>query len=324
MMKSKNMKGITGIDIQARDLDLMRGLYEARAMTLSHIAALHFEGSFHAATKRVQKLKRAGLLCERARLASAPSVLFLTSTGFDAVVTAGLPDHYPLLSRPQMERRAKVSEQTIHHELQVMDVKAAVVSAVRKRPDIHIEHFSTWPRLNAFSAVDPRGNLVPVEPDGFIILHAVAENEQVIPYRFFLEVDRSTEVQERLAAHAHCYRDYYYSGGFALRCGGTREEIADYPFRVLFVFQTAERRNNAAEKMLMLRRPIGSHSCLTTLAELIENPFGDIWITPHGYHQVTANTPYDPQRRRNFKGYSRSVERERFIEERISRHSLLE
>jgi hypothetical protein len=317
------MKGI-GIDIQERDLAVMRGLYEARVMTLAHLADLYFDGSFHAATKRVQKLKQAGLLSARPRLASAPSVLFLSSSGFDEVIAAGLPEEYPLLSRPQMERRARVSEQTIRHELRVMDVKAAVVAAARKRSELSVQHFCTWPRLNAFSAVDPRGTLLPIEPDGFLILHADEGGGTITPYRFFVEVDRSTEAQNRLADHAHCYRDYYYSGGFALRCGGTREEIEDYPFRVLFVFQTPERRNNAAEKMLLLRKPIGSHSCLTTFAELLADPFGEIWITPHGYHQVTASTSYDPQRRKDQRGYSRSTERERFVEERIQKHSLLE
>jgi hypothetical protein len=53
-----------------------------------------------------------------------------------------------------------------------------------------------------------------------------------------------------LAEKALCYRDFYASGGFALRCGATAAEFRDYPFRVLIILQTAERRNNTAERLM--------------------------------------------------------------------------
>jgi len=93
---------------------------------------------------------------------------------------------------------------------------------------------------------------------------------------------------------------------------------------VLFVFQSSERRNNAAERMLLLRNPIGTHSCLTTLDEVLADPLSPIWITPRDYLQVTRGTKYDPERRRNIIGYSRSAQREGLVDRDIQKHSILE
>ena len=66
------------IELQDRDVALLRGLFEARVMTLGHIATFHFDGRMEAATKRVQKLKRAGILHERPRRVYEPSIVCLT------------------------------------------------------------------------------------------------------------------------------------------------------------------------------------------------------------------------------------------------------
>lgn len=50
------------VELQDRDLLLLRGLFESRVMTLAHLATFYFHNSIEAATKRVQKLKAAGLL----------------------------------------------------------------------------------------------------------------------------------------------------------------------------------------------------------------------------------------------------------------------
>ena len=64
--------------LQARDLALLKGLFESRLMTLAHVTAIHFEGAAEAAKKRVQKLKASGYLAERPRRAYDPSILHLT------------------------------------------------------------------------------------------------------------------------------------------------------------------------------------------------------------------------------------------------------
>jgi len=55
------------LQLQDRDLALLRGLFESRVMTNDHAAALYFDGKSEAAKKRLQKLKAAGFRKERGR-----------------------------------------------------------------------------------------------------------------------------------------------------------------------------------------------------------------------------------------------------------------
>jgi hypothetical protein len=318
-----NDEELEGIIVSARDLRLLRDLYECRLMTLSQIATLHFAERAPAAKVRVQKLKRAELLTAYRKHVSDPAVHYLTRKGLELLLDRGCLHQYPKLSREQMERRSQVSEATRLHELQVMDVKCAFYKALRNQQNLEIAQFSTWPMLHRFQAVRPDGQKTTVNPDGFVQLRGASPIDTRTLSSFFLEVDRGSEVQETLAMRAYCYRDYFRAGGFAVRHGLPVEKFKELPFRVLFVFQTAERRNNAAERMLLLHDPIGSHSCLTTFEEVARDPFGKIWVTPRDYLVATQNTPYELARRRNTAGYNRSAERERFVGEQILKHSIL-
>jgi len=73
---------------------------------------------------------------------------------------------------------------------------------------------------------------------------------------------------------AACYLAYYKSGGYAEKCGGLRGDFKEYPFRVLFVFKTAERRNNTAERLIQGNPPILTQVWLTTFSEATADPFG--------------------------------------------------
>ena len=51
--------GVVRVQLQARDIAVLRALYEARVMTLDHLSVVCFDGHGEAAKKRVQKLKGA-------------------------------------------------------------------------------------------------------------------------------------------------------------------------------------------------------------------------------------------------------------------------
>jgi len=52
-------------------------------VTAAQAASLHFDNKPEAAKKRLQKLKTAGLISERPRRISDPSVIFLARKGLD-------------------------------------------------------------------------------------------------------------------------------------------------------------------------------------------------------------------------------------------------
>lgn len=124
-------KTTIAIEVQQRDLDVLRGLFECRLMTLRHMAALYFNGSGEAAKKRVQKLKAAGLVGEKQRQAREPSILVLRRKGFDALHRNGRTlDGFPAIGWKSLAARLDVKPLTIEHELDVMTVKAALVPAI--------------------------------------------------------------------------------------------------------------------------------------------------------------------------------------------------
>lgn len=281
-------EAITGIVLQPRDVALLRELYESRVMTLAHIATLCFDGKREMAKKRLQKLKAAGLIRERKRHASEPSALFLTRKSFTLLRDGGELASYPAAEPADFDRRSAVSDLTLRHELQVMDVKAAMVAAIRNVPGLSVAQFSTWPALYAFRACRSDGQVVTLKPDGYIRIHETEADGSVFERAFFLELDRSTESQDRIVEKCLCYRDYLKSGGYALFCGGKREEAKAYPFRVLIVCKSEARRDNLAQRLSETQPPFTSMVMLTTFPKYEQTPLNQIWKVP----SVLGNKDY--------------------------------
>jgi len=279
------------LELQARDFDILQGLHESRLYTLDHIAALYFSGQREYAKKRIRQLKGTELIDERPRRPTQPAVMHLTRTGYELLASHGYLAGLPSLSLAKFENRVRVSPLTLTHELAVLDCKAAIVPAINALPGYSVAEFSTWPAKYQFSARNLHGESVTVKPDGFIRVHEELDG-QIREHRFFLEVDRSTEVLQTLATRAACYLDYYRSGSFAAFMGADRANFKRFPFRVAMVFRSAERRNNIAERLLSATPPILTMTWLTTMNELMSDPLGTIWLTPRGYRDAVEGTAY--------------------------------
>lgn len=274
------------IEIQERDLRFLRGLFESRILTTAHASTLYFEGKDEAAKKRIQKLKNAGIVAERPRRLYEPSILYLTKKAFRLLHENGILSLYPAIPLVALEKRAHVSSMTLAHELEVVSVKAAFARVLADHTACSLAEFSTWPLLSQFKACQPppfRREVV-VKPDGFLRIHE-RDAEGTFEHSFFLEVDRSTETQQVLALRCGAYMDYYRSGGFAVRNGQPRSAYKDFPFWVLVVCKSAERRDNAARRLLEVSPPILTQVWLTTFKEASENPLGHIWVTPSDFQQ---------------------------------------
>lgn len=311
------------IVLQDRDLNLLRTLFECRVMTAAQIAAIHFEGRREAAKKRLQRLKAEGLIAERDRLVNEPSILYLAKSGFEVLKNKGVLSEYPSLSAVALEKRARVSDLTIRHELAVLDVKAAFHSAVRNSSSFTIAEFSTWPRIHEFTATHPSAAETTVRPDGFVRIHEGESDGSLSEHAFFLEVDRSTESQDTLASKAVCYFDYFKSGGFAERNGADATAYKEYPFRVLMVLKSPERRNNLAARLLRMNPPILTHACLATFDEVQNDPLGAIWMCPIDYREAVAGTAFDVDSPEPNWAYQRQSAREVLIEQTVKKRKVL-
>ena len=312
------------LQFQKRDFDLLCGLFESRIMTAIHVATLYFDGKREYTKKRLQKIKAVGLIGERKRNANEPSVLFLTRKGYTLLKNEGRLSEYPPLGINSFEARANVSKLTLRHELEVMDVKSAFHGGIAKPGAFSLVEFCTWPLLHQFET--PRsgyGEDVLVKPDGFIRIHEKEEGTKGYMHDCFLELDRSSETLDTLVNRAVCYLEYYRSGGFAVRNGAARDRFKEFPFRVLMVLKSVERRNNLAERLAQNNPPIMSLAWLTTLAEVVADPLGPIWIQPGEYRAVTQGTPFYREQSNRAFAYRRQPEREAYIEQNIKKHRLL-
>lgn len=294
-------------------------------MTAAHVSALYFESKRQYTKKRLQKLKGVGFIGERNRRVNEPAILFLTRKAFSFLNSEGHLSGYPQLSTNSFENRANVSPFTVRHELEVMDVKAALHGGLAGNEKFSIREFTTWPLLNQFeTTLDGYGAPVALKPDGYLRIHEREDNSSGFIHDCFLEIDRSEESQGRLLSKAISYLNYYASGGFAVRNGGTVDDKKSFPFRVLMVFKTSERRNNTAEHLVRNNPPILTLTWLTTLAEAKANPLGAIWIQPKGYRDITSGTTFDVDRRQPTPFYRRQSEREIFVESKIVKRRLLD
>ena len=269
------------IAIRPRDAEILRGLFESRMMSSAHVAELYFGGRREAAKKRLQALKREGLVRELPRKPSEPASLFVSERGIAALRAGG---HLGAL-RP---RSPRVSELTARHELAVMDVKAAVARAARGATGLSIAEFSTSPREHKFRTVGPDRRAVLLKPDGFVRLRRALPGGRREEHAFFVEVDRSTETLSTLAAKAHGYLAHYRSGGFAAQRGGPRAEYRRHPFRVLMVFRSPERRDGVAAALLRCYPPVLKLTWLATSEDVLRDPLGPIWLRPLDVRAVGA------------------------------------
>lgn len=296
-----NTEGASPFSLTDRDVEILRGLLDARVMTLAHVAALYFEGASEAAKKRVQKLKAAHLVGQRPRNPTEPSILFLAKRGYELLRDTESLDGFPVLSATALAKRPQVSPLTLRHELQVMDVKAALSAAIRKAEGLRVSKFSTYPAQFQFRVIHPaHGEVVTVRPDAMLVVEQSTKDGEPFEHVFFVEVDRSNEVLDIVAEKAVCYRQYYAGGGFAQRHGAPAQAFADYPFRVLMVCKSVERRDNIADRLLELSPPILSQTWLTTHAELIASPLDPIWIEPRDRRRSPTVLPAPLLKRKMF------------------------
>ena len=313
------------ISLQPRDIAILRDLFESRAMTSGHVATLHFNNRSEASKKRLQALKNAHLIAVRPRKAFEPAILHITHGGLSILRNHGVLAQYPPLPRSTLERRVRVSDATLTHELAVMDVKTAIITATRETPPFVVSEFTTWPHLIQFDSPLARlhGGSRTVKPDGFFRIAETSLHGRTPVHSFFLELDRSTETQEILVNRATCYSEHYKSGRFASLHGVPPSAYKEHPFRVLYVLKTKERRNNTAEHLLQATPPILSHVWLTTIDDITRDPLGPIWIRPIDYRDAVRNSPFQITDRLRPHVYRRDTLRDQHVETLVHKHCLL-
>jgi hypothetical protein len=168
----------------------------------------------------------------------------------------------------------------------ISDVRTAFTAAMREHERFGNLVFDVWPRRYEF-LVNNGNRHVPMKPDGHVRF-SEKQNDEEFEYHFFFEADTGSENLDRVVDKCLNYREHYRRGGYAEFCGGKSEDFKAHPFRVLVVCQSEKRRDNLAEKLLQTVPPFSTMILITTLAECLDDPLGDIWITAATYKDATT------------------------------------
>lgn len=309
-----------------RDRSMLRDMIESRVVTLSQLTALHFGGKREYAKKRLQRLKAVGYVAERKPRQNPgrffSSMLSIGKAGFEAIADDPFVREEGM-SWQDISSRLDYADNTLAHELEVVDMKVAFMQAVRTAGAPILEEFSTFPGRYEFTTEHlERGTTFLLRPDGYARISWPAFGEHTL----FFEWDRSTEAHRRLGQKAYGYDRYFASGAFALWNRASPEERDRHRFTPVFILPNDERRNNTAEHLVALRHPkTGARMhrdafLLTTHAEFLADPLGPIYITPSAYQEATRGTPYDPA---NHKATVRVRDRDRLVATRIKKTELI-
>jgi hypothetical protein len=316
-------KSSDGVELQERDYTLLTGLFESRVMLRSHLIALYFPDRPEYGKKRIQRLVEGNFITERKPKANQgrflPSFLYLTRQGLAALEGKSALVESHGLSWEELVQRIDVAASTLHHELEIIDLKVAFTKTLQTHPAFSLVEFATWPRLYEFTTEHlETGRRITLKPDAYIEIHET-DADEIAEHRFFLEHDRSSEARQRLAVKAHGYAHYYRTGGLAIRCGLDPAGYKEVPFRVLVTLLNVERRNNVAERLIKEPQLLKQQFLLTTFEEVMRDPLGAVWISLKDYAQATAETMYDPK---IYTADRRVSARDRLVAERLTKRSL--
>lgn len=281
--------------VTARDIGILRDLFDSRILTAQQIADIHFNGSRNAAKQRLWALKKAGYIAARFGTPPAtPEPIRLSRIGFEHLRQTGNIDDYPRLTWLTMSKRLKVSNLTLAHEIDVGSIKAAFYRSARERSDIEIEVAVTWPRLLRFRVRPPHLTLpVNVSPDGFIRLKQ-QHDDITRQADFFIEVDRSTETIGRIVERMQAYVAYFGTGGYAKRQGVKDADAKDFPFRVLWTFKTKARMESFLRACREHVRPIHKMAWAAIFSNAVQAPMGSIWHRPIDFPTMGTKPLLEP------------------------------
>lgn len=272
--------------IQPRDLALLADVFESRFTTVRHAAALHFDGRFEMARKRLAKLSRAGLLHRQAvRIAGGAVIFAFARPALDVLVRYGfLPAGSEASWTATLRKRfSGLSPLTLAHEVGLLDLKAALSNAVQTQAHLRLIDFGVWPAPHTF-AVSVRSRRVTVRPDGFIHLRSHSATAEPEDLRFYLEYDRGTETLRRIEAKVAGYLAHRRAKAFGRA------------FRVLFVIDTREahrRRENLTQALAAMG--VRRFALIATREAFLQSPLASMALGPAA---TTGGDATDPESQR--------------------------
>ena len=272
-------------EIRPHEVCMLLDIYDGRMMTVDAAGRLYYDRE-RTAQNRLAILEKIGLLeakphgwqhydqaTKKFELRKR-KLFFLTKAGFEMLLEYNLLDKEQEPPWHRVEKRFSI--QNPQHELAVLDIKSQVEPKLKTVSGIHFHGFKTRPASIPFDVdlYDTR------YPDGYFELtrHHSPQSEEKV-YRFYLELDRGTESYETLFKKSKAYGRHQAQSG---------------PLKALYVFVgykgvSAQHRLLTYCEKLVEMWPNRKIEMLTTLDEILDNPLGDIWVTPLNFRRAQSH-----------------------------------
>ena len=226
-------KGITlPMEVQDRDIGILKSLADHRFLNTQHILALHGGGSRNI-LRRLQKLFKNGYI-ERPRQQASltgPQGYMVHAIGNRGVDL--LCEHFPDFKKTKVDwltKNKEVREHYIHHALMISNFRVVLNLALRNDQEAKLSQWQQGRELRDY--VKFEGRKVAVVPDAFFTL----EDREDRMY-FFLEADQSTMTRGRFLRKMKAYWEWWKKGGH-------EEKLGIKSFRVLNLCKGEARKKN--------------------------------------------------------------------------------
>jgi hypothetical protein len=199
-----------GFELQPRDIEVLRALYEHRLLTRSlflplfppdpartpaHLRTLHPKVPGTNLEKRLAQLFHQGYV-DRFRTVVGGELVYALGNAGATLLRQRQPKLAITLTDWAKKNRA-LKLLFVEHTLMVARFRIALTVATRETPSTVIEAFLPEPRAPRLTWTRPGGRAL-VNPDAFFILRDIALPEGRQRTAFFLEADRSTMATKRL------------------------------------------------------------------------------------------------------------------------------
>ncbi len=265
---------MAGFQLTARDIDLIRAVFEYRFLRTDHLSAL-VDRSYKKVHGRLFKLVQNRFL-SRIEFRFQKHIYVIGRGGIDVLVEQGMASRELIDCRL---RHQELKELFLRHQLLLVDLRCILELACRgttMRLSAWREGKDLWDRVVTWQERE-RVEL-PVCPDAFIILEDSSRPEGRNRLNFFLEADCSTSTHKRFQQKLIAYRQYLKDGRHA-------EKYGIKTFRVLTFTLTEQRAHglSAAAREVLADNELKYFLFASVQGLSITNPkpiLSDIFVAP--------------------------------------------
>jgi hypothetical protein len=327
----------TGTRITARDIKLFETVLKEQFLTCDQLRRL-FNVSQSTMTIRLRKLWNQGYLGKAfapVSFGSSPAIYYPTTKCINNIIERTSRSREDI---SWTRGKSRLSPEKKQHELDLNEFNVSLMSALRLRygeealasywyeketeggsPEVELlfceKGTDYWDYVRDPSPEPGEPRRIPIRSDRFMGLRIDGK-----PQYCFIEIDRGTMPLKRIRRKLRGYHAYYLSGGFLKKYGQPGDRIEDYPFRVLVTAITEERRNNLVEEAIAVRSL--EMMWFSVFSEFINDPLGKVWVRGVEYQEIMRQMPKETQGR--LVGAYRKVERDKIVEARIGKYSILD